>query len=113
MGFEQALSGLNAASQNLDPIVNNIANSATIGFKDARAEFADVYASSLWGSSATQVGIGAQVAAIAAEFTQGNVTTTGNPLDVAINGQGFFREVTNGVVSYSRDGEFQLDSNGF
>ncbi len=113
MGFEQALSGLNAASQNLDTIGNNIANSATVGFKDARAQFADVYASSLWGASSTQIGIGAQVAAISAQFTQGNITTTGNPLDVAINGQGFFREVSNGITSYSRDGEFSLDPNGY
>jgi flagellar hook protein FlgE len=112
MGFEQALSGLNAASQNLDNIGNNIANASTIGFKDARAEFSDVYASSLWGATATQIGIGTQVAAIAPEFTQGNITTTGNPLDVAINGGGFFRETKNGVVSYSRDGEFSLDANG-
>ncbi len=113
MGFEQALSGLTAASQNLDTIGNNIANASTVGFKDVRAEFADVYASSLWGASATQIGIGTSVAAVTPEFTQGNITTTGNPLDVAINGGGFFREVSNGIVSYSRDGQFQLNANGF
>jgi len=112
MGFEQALSGLTAASQNLDNIGNNIANASTVGFKDARAEFSDVYATSLWGASATQIGIGTQVAAIAAQFTQGNITTTGNPLDVAINGTGFFRESNNGVISYSRDGQFALNSSG-
>jgi len=113
MGFEQALSGLTAASQNLDTIGNNIANASTIGFKDVRAEFADVYAASLGGATATQIGIGTAVAAIAPQFTQGNITTTGNPLDVAINGGGFFREVKNGVTSYSRDGQFSLDANGF
>lgn len=113
MGFEQALSGLTAASQNLDTIGNNIANASTVGFKDVRAEFADVYASSLWGASATQIGIGTSVAAVTPEFTQGNITTTGNPLDVAINGGGFFREVNNGIVSYSRDGQFQLNASGF
>jgi len=112
MGFEQALSGLTAASQNLDNIGNNIANASTVGFKDATAQFSDVYATSLWGASATQIGIGTQVAAIAAQFTQGNITTTGNPLDVAINGTGFFRETNNGVVSYSRDGQFSLNSTG-
>jgi len=113
MGFEQALSGLTAASQNLDTIGNNIANAATIGFKDVRAEFADVYAASMGGAaSATQIGIGTAVAAIAPQFTQGNIATTGNPLDVAINGAGFFRELKNGVVSYSRDGQFSLDANG-
>jgi flagellar hook protein FlgE len=113
MGFEQALSGLTAASQNLDTIGNNIANASTIGFKDVRAEFADVYAASLGGATSTQIGIGTAVAAIAPEFTQGNITTTGNPLDIAINGGGFFREVNNGVVSYSRDGEFSLNANGY
>ena len=112
MGFEQALSGLTAASQNLDTIGNNIANASTIGFKDVRAEFADVYAASLGGATSTQIGIGTAVAAITPEFTQGNITTTGNPLDIAINGSGFFREVNNGVTSYSRDGEFSLDANG-
>ena len=112
MGFEQALSGLTAASQNLDTIGNNIANAATVGFKDVRAEFADVYAASLGGATATQIGIGTAVAAIAPQFTQGNITTTGNPLDVAINGSGFFRELKNGIVSYSRDGQFSLDATG-
>jgi len=113
MGFEQALSGLTAASQNLDTIGNNIANAATIGYKDVRAEFADVYAASMGGAAAaTQIGIGTAVAAIAPQFTQGNIATTGNPLDVAINGGGFFRELKNGVVSYSRDGQFSLDATG-
>jgi len=113
MSFEQALSGLNAASQNLDTIGNNIANASTIGFKDGRAEFADVYAASLAGGSGTQIGIGTRLSAVSPQFTQGNITTTGNPMDVAINGQGFFRMATGGVVTYSRDGEFQLDKNGF
>lgn len=113
MGFEQALSGLTAASQNLDTIGNNIANASTIGFKGVRAEFADVYAASLGGATANQIGIGTAVAAIAPQFTQGNITTTGNPLDIAINGGGFFREVSNGIVSYSRDGQFSLNANGY
>ena len=112
MGFEQALSGLTAASQNLDTIGNNIANASTIGFKEVRAEFADVYAASLGGATSTQIGIGTAVAAIAPQFTQGNITTTGNPLDIAINGSGFFREVNNGITSYSRDGQFSLNSSG-
>ena len=112
MGYGQALSGLDASAQALDVIGNNIANSATTGFKTARAEFADVYANSLWGSSSTAVGIGTSVAAVAPIFTQGNITTTGNPLDIAINGQGFFREVNNGVTTYSRDGQFSLNASG-
>lgn len=112
MGYGQALSGLDASSQALNVVGNNIANSATVGFKTARAEFADVYANSLWGSSNTAVGIGTKVAAVTPMFTQGNITTTGNPLDLAINGQGFFREVNNGTVSYSRDGQFSLNAAG-
>jgi len=113
MSFEQALSGLNAASQNLDAIGNNIANASTTGYKQGRAEFADVFAASLASGSRTQIGIGTNLAAVSPQFTQGNITTTGNPMDVAINGQGFFRMTTNGVVSYSRDGAFSLNSNGY
>jgi flagellar hook protein FlgE len=112
MSFEQALSGLNAATQNLDAIGNNIANASTIGFKQGRAEFSDVFAASL-ASSGTQIGIGTRLSAVSPQFTQGNITTTGNPMDVAINGQGLFRMASGGVVSYSRDGQFSLDKNGF
>jgi len=113
MSFEQALSGLNAASQNLDVIGNNVANASTIGYKESTAEFADVFAASMATGSSTQIGIGTTVAAVAPQFTQGNITTTGNPMDVAINGQGFFQMNTGGALSYSRDGEFSLNSNGY
>ena len=113
MSFEQALSGLNAATQNLDAIGNNIANASTTGYKEGRAEFADVFAASLASGSQTQIGIGTNLAAVSAQFTQGNITTTGNPMDVAINGQGFFRMASGGVVSFSRDGAFSLNANGF
>jgi flagellar hook protein FlgE len=113
MGFAQALSGLNAASQDLDAIGNNVANASTVGYKEGRAEFADVYASTLASGSGTQIGIGTRLAAVSPQFTQGNITTTGNPMDVAINGQGFFRMTNGGVISYSRDGEFSLDKSGF
>ncbi|MGZ3159049.1 MAG: flagellar basal body protein, partial [Burkholderiaceae bacterium] len=56
MGFQQGLSGLNAASKSLDVIGNNVANSGTVGFKGAEAQFADVYASSLTGAGTSQVG---------------------------------------------------------
>jgi flagellar hook protein FlgE len=112
MGFAQALSGLQAASASLDNIGNNIANASTIGFKDVTTDFSDVYASTLWGSTANQVGIGVQVAAVTPQFTQGTITTTSNPLDIAINGSGFFQLQANGLTSYSRDGEFSLNNNG-
>ncbi|EGF33754.1 Flagellar hook protein flgE [Oxalobacteraceae bacterium IMCC9480] len=112
MGFQQGLSGLNAASKSLEVTGNNVANSSTVGFKSAQAQFADVYASSLTGGGASQVGIGTSVATVAQQFTQGNVTASNNPLDLAINGGGFFRLSTGGAITYSRNGQFQLDKNG-
>jgi len=113
MGFQQGLSGLNASSKNLDVIGNNIANANTYGAKVARAEFADVYANAVSGTSNT-IGIGTTLATVAQQFTQGNVTTTDNPLDVAINGSGFF-QVSNpsGSIAYSRNGQFKVDNTGF
>jgi len=113
MGFQQGLSGLNAASKALDVIGNNVANSGTVGFKGAQAQFSDVYASSLTGAGTSQIGIGTKVATIAQQFTQGNVTASNNPLDVAINGGGFFRMSNNGTVTYGRNGQFQLDKDGY
>ena len=113
MGFQQGLSGLNAAAKNLDVIGNNVSNANTVGFKLSQAQFADVYANSLAGSGGTQVGIGVRVAEVAQQFTQGNITTTNNALDMAVSGNGFFRLNDNGAVSYSRNGQFQLDKDGF
>ena len=113
MSFQQGLSGLNVAAKNLDAIGNNVANSTTIGYKSARAEFADVFAQSLAGGSSDQIGIGATVAAVKQQFTQGNIVTTANPLDIAINGGGFFRLSDNGEISYARNGQFSLDKDGF
>ena len=113
MAFQQGLSGLNTASKALDVIGNNVANSSTVGFKQATAHFADVYAASLGVGGASQVGIGTNLAAIVQQFTQGNITTTNNTLDVAINGNGFFRMSSNGTISYSRNGQFHLDNTGY
>jgi flagellar hook protein FlgE len=113
MSFQQGLSGLDAAAQSLDVIGNNIANANTTGFKSSTAEFADVYANSIDGSSANQVGIGTQLSGVAQQFTQGTITVTNNPLDLAINGNGFFMMSQNGASSYTRDGQFLLNSNGF
>ncbi|HVO90086.1 MAG TPA: flagellar hook protein FlgE [Casimicrobiaceae bacterium] len=113
MSFQQGLSGLFAASQNLDVIGNNVANANTVGFKSGGAIFADVYANSLAAGGQTGPGIGVAVASIQQNFLQGNVKTTSNPLDVAINGQGFFRLDTNGTITYSRNGQFHLDKDGF
>ncbi|HFT5023029.1 TPA: flagellar hook-basal body complex protein [Shigella flexneri] len=105
MAFSQAVSGLNAAATNLDVIGNNIANSATYGFKSGTASFADMFAGS-------KVGLGVKVAGITQDFTDGTTTNTGRGLDVAISQNGFFRLVdSNGSVFYSRNGQFKLDEN--
>ena len=113
MSFQQGLSGLNAASRSLDSIGNNVANSSTVGFKSGQTLFADVYASSLTGTGATQIGIGVKVAAVSQQFTQGNITSSNNPLDIAINGGGFYRMSNNGVITYARNGQFQMDNEGY
>ena len=113
MSFQQGLSGLDAASKQLEVIGNNVANSGTVGFKESTTDFADVYANSLTGSGSSQIGIGTQVASVAQQFTQGNITSTSNPLDIAINGGGFFRMSNNGAITYSRNGQFQMDKSGY
>ena len=114
MSFQQGLSGLNASSKNLEVIGNNIANANTFGAKVSRAEFSAVYANALNGSGTNQVGIGTALQAVAQQFTQGNVTTTDNPLDLAINGSGFF-QVSDGrsPVTYTRNGQFKVDRDGY
>lgn len=114
MGFQQGLSGLNASSKNLEVIGNNIANANTVGAKSSRAEFSDLYASALNGASGNAAGIGVSVSSIAQQFDQGNVTVTENPLDIAINGRGFFQlESNSGETVYSRNGQFKLDRDGY
>lgn len=115
MSFQQGLSGLNAASVNLSAIGNNVANANTVGFKQSAAQFANLFSSSLAGGNVSgQVGMGVSVATVAQQFTQGNITTTANPLDTAISGQGFFQMTTPaGTTVYSRNGQFSLDKNGF
>jgi len=113
MSFQQGLSGLNAAAKSLDVIGNNIANANTVGFKGSTTQFADVYASALNGAGGITAGIGVKTAAIAQQFTQGNVEASSNPLDIAINGGGFFRIEQAGMTQYSRNGQFSLDKDGF
>ena len=113
MSFQTGLSGLNASSKNLDVIGNNIANANTTGMKSSRTEFSDVVASSLGSAGGNQAGIGVAVNTIAQQFTQGNISITGNNLDVAINGNGFFQvAMGDGSMAYTRAGEFKLDATG-
>jgi flagellar hook protein FlgE len=112
MAFDQGLSGLNAASTQLDVIGNNIANASTVGFKSSVVQFADVYANSLGGGGAAPVGIGVSSNNVSQQFTQGTIAPDSNPLDIAINGNGFFQLSNNGTISYSRNGQFQLNAQG-
>jgi flagellar hook protein FlgE len=113
MAFQQALSGLNTSAKAIDATSHNIANSSTVGFKASSAHFSDVYAASLTGAGASQIGIGVSLSAVQQQFTQGNISSTNNPLDISINGAGFFRMDNNGAASYTRSGQFHLDKNGF
>ena len=116
MSFNIALSGVNAAQKDLDVTANNIANVNTIGFKESRAEFADVYANSIFASAKTQTGSGVQTAAVSQQFHQGALQFTNNSLDMAINGSGFF-VVSNEIGSldrtFTRAGAFRLNNEGF
>jgi flagellar hook protein FlgE len=114
MSFQQGLSGLNATARNLSVIGNNIANANTFGAKSARAEFGDLYALALNGAGVNMIGIGTHLMAVSQQFTQGNIKTTENPMDLAINGAGFF-QLTDGVspLTYSRNGQFKVDREGY
>lgn len=113
MGFGQGLSGLKAASTSLDVISNNIANASTVGFKEGRAQFADLYSQTMYTAAKNAVGIGVSVARVQQQFIQGNVAPTENSMDMAINGSGFFRMDDKGTILYTRNGEFELTKDGF
>jgi len=113
MSLSIALSGVQAAQTDIDTIGNNIANVSTVGFKQANAEFSDVFsgARSSLGASITP-GLGVNAGALPQSFSEGTIKQTGNALDVAINGTGFFQVQTSSGVAYTRDGQFHLDSSG-
>ncbi|MDP3846033.1 MAG: flagellar hook protein FlgE [Pseudomonas sp.] len=113
MSFNVGLSGLRAATSDLNVTGNNIANAGTVGFKQSRAEFADVYAAQTVGGGANPVGSGVLLAGVSQLFKQGNTNNTQNGLDLAINGNGFFQTSNNGDVSYTRAGYFGTDKEGF
>lgn len=113
MAFQTGLSGLNASSKNLDVIGNNISNANTTGFKSSRAEFADLVASSIGVGGSNNAGLGVAVETVAQQFTQGNLTITGNALDIAINGAGFFQlKMPDGSTAYTRSGNLKMDNTG-
>jgi flagellar hook protein FlgE len=116
MSFNIALSGIAAAQKDLNTTANNIANVNTIGFKESRAEFADVYANSIFSNSKTAVGGGATTTQVAQQFHQGSLQFTSNSLDMAISGGGFFvtsSELGSQDQSYTRAGAFKVDSGNY
>jgi flagellar basal-body rod protein FlgG len=119
-----AASGMNAQQLNVDNIANNLANANTTGYKMRRAQFQDLLYQSIVqpGASAgqqttvptgLQLGLGTRASSNEIIFTQGNSSETDNPLDVVIQGNGFFQvRLPSGELGYTRDGSFQLDKNG-
>jgi flagellar hook protein FlgE len=112
MPFRIALSGLAAASTDLKVTGNNIANSGTTGFKQSRAEFADVYAVTFGGTTDTSTGNGVRTTTVMQQFNQGSIDFTDRALDLAISGQGFFMLQDDKGTSYTRAGSFHVDANG-
>jgi flagellar basal-body rod protein FlgG len=116
--------GMNAQEANIDVIANNLANVNTTGYKKSRAEFQDlVYqyvvepgaptSATTQSPSGIQIGLGVKTAAVQKVFTQGDLTNTGNQLDVAVQGDGFFQvQMPDGSTAYTRSGSFQLNSQG-
>ncbi|MCY7294549.1 flagellar hook protein FlgE [Alteromonas sp. a30] len=116
MSFNIALSGVSAAQKDLDTTANNIANVNTVGFKESRAEFGDVYAASLLSGGRTKVGDGVLTTEVAQQFSQGSLQFTNNALDLAITGNGFFATVpeqNSRDFSFTRAGQFKLDDDNF
>lgn len=113
MPFRIGLSGLQAAAADLEVTGNNIANTGTIGFKESRAEFANVYSEAYGYISKTSIGSGVRLEAVTQQFSQGNLEYTENALDLGINGEGFFVLDNNGEQLYTRAGAFQVDKDGY
>ncbi|MGB5352636.1 MAG: flagellar hook protein FlgE [Woeseia sp.] len=113
MPFAIALSGLNAASSDLEVTANNIANVNTNGFKESRAQFSEVFAVGTQSVGSTQSGSGVRLAQVAQQFTQGTIDFTDNALDLAIGGEGFFVLSDNGARAYTRAGAFGVDNDGY
>lgn len=113
MSFNIGLSGIRASSTDLSVTGNNIANASTTGFKESRAEFEDVYTTTLLGTGSAAVGSGVKVANVRQEFSQGNISSTDSVLDMAIDGNGFYVLNDSGTVTYTRSGVFSLDKDGY
>ena len=112
MSFNTAITGLLAATTDLNVTGNNIANASTVGFKQSRAEFADVYANSMNGGN-HDVGTGVRVSDVAQQFSQGSISFTQGEMDLAISGSGFFVLSDQGSQAFTRAGQFKVDKDNF
>lgn len=112
MSFTKGMNALNAAARNLDVIGNNVANANTVGFKAGQLYFAEVLSNTQSGKNLTG-GTGAADMKVLAQFSQGNIESTNNPLDLAINGQGLFMVKDDSTSYYTRAGQFKLDDEGY
>jgi flagellar hook-basal body protein len=116
MSFYTSLTGLNAAKAELGIVSNNIANVGTIGFKKARAEFGDIFATSPLQNASGSIGQGVLLKGVAQEFSQGNVAFSQNSLDMAIQGQGFFvlkPNLTSNQTVFTRNGSFRVNNDRY
>lgn len=113
MSFGIALSGLDAAQSDLNVTANNIANASTTGYKSSDSEFSELFSTSAAGVSNTQIGGGVQLSQVQQQFSQGNLSTTGNSLDLALNGNGFFTVSNDGATQYTRAGSFTTNNQGY
>lgn len=118
-----AASGMQAQQLNMDVVANNLANVNTVGFKKSRADFQDLMYQNIktTGAPSTsttqmvgiQIGLGTKAAAVTKLFTAGNFSQTGNELDIAIEGDGFYQiQLPDGTTGYSRAGAFKKDNQG-
>ena len=113
MSFYTALTGLNGSQADIAATSNNIANVGTTGFKRSRAEFGDIYATSPLQNASSAIGSGTILKGVKQQFTQGNIATSLNTLDLAITGQGFFAmkpSITSNQIVYTRNGSFGVDN---
>jgi len=114
MSFYTALTGLNGSQADISASSNNIANVGTTGFKRSRAEFGDIFATSPLQNSSSSIGSGTIIKGVKQQFTQGNIASSLNALDLAISGQGFFclkPSLTSSQTVYTRNGSFNVDNN--
>lgn len=115
MAFHQGISGMHVSATAIDIASHNIANVQTVGFKRSDGIFADMYSSAMiGGSSRNNVGFGASVAQVRQDFHQAAKSVSANPLDMAIDGNGFFQvQLPNGRTAYTRNGQYTLDKDGY